>query len=182
MAAVKLVLADSNIMRSNWHKDLFISSFPPDERPPYFFLRWRSLNFVDWWIIKQDSQNVGFFYVIKHKDHVYVIFFAIEQQYRGKGLGTQALKMLLDHYAAFKVFLAIEPIDPSAPNYSERVKRKNFYLRCGLQDLEQHMQELSVVYELLGTKGRVDPQIFVELMQKWIIWPINKLVTIKILD
>lgn len=163
-------------------KNLFLTAFPPEERMAYFFLRLWAKEFVDWWIICLGQTYVGFFYAIKHKDHVYLIFFAIDSAYRRQGIGRVALLKLLEIYKGQNVFIAIEPIDETAANFDERVKRKNFYLNCGFKELHQKMQELSFTYELLGTGERIAPEMYKEIMDKWLMWPLNKILTLKILD
>ena len=60
---------------------------------------------------------------------------------RGKGCGTRAMAALRGQYAGRRLFLAAEALDPAADNYAARVRRKQFYLRCGLQDLHARVRE-----------------------------------------
>ena len=180
-ATIKLLPADKSVKRGEWMKNLFLTAFPPEERMPYFLLRLWAKEFVDWWIIYLKDTKVGFFYAIKHQDHVYLIFFAIDAAFRHQGIGTIALKQLLTLYADLNVFIAIEPIEETAPNLDERVKRKNFYLNCGFKELHQRMQELSFTYELLGTGAPIAPAMYRAIMEKWLMWPLKKILPLKIL-
>ena len=73
----------------------------------------------------------------------------------GKGCGTRAMAALRGQYTGYRLFLAAEALDPAADNYAARVRRKKFYLRCGLQDLHARVREGDVIYELLGAGGAV---------------------------
>ena len=156
-----------------WLKKLMITAFPPEERQPFAILRWRCRDNVDWWVIDKDA---GFFYVIKGQGLAYVFFFAIRPERRGHGLGTAAMKRLIELYPGVNLILAIEPLDPAAPNYPERVNRKRFYERCGLHALNQRVRERKMVYELLGAGGPADPDAYDALMDAWTFWPWSRIV------
>ena len=59
----------------------------------------------------------GFFYVLRDGRLAYIFHFAIHQDFRGRGVGTSALKALLERCAGERLFLAIEQIDPAAENF-----------------------------------------------------------------
>lgn len=162
-------------------RTLFLSAFPLEERPPFFFLKARAKQNVDWWNILSDGKWVGFFYVINSSDLVYVFYFAIDSSMRGKGCGTAAMSQLLRLYEGKRLFLAIEPIEPKAENYRERVNRRNFYLKCGLSPLEKSIREGTVVYELLGVGGSVEPKEYKAMMDQWLGWPVKHLIAIRML-
>ena len=162
-----------------WLKKLLLTAFPREERPPFALLRWRCRDNVDWWVI---DDRAGFFYVIRGQGLAYVFFFAIRPEHRGQGLGTAAMKRLIEMYPGANLILAIEPLDPAAPNYSERVNRKRFYERCGLRALNQRVREGAVVYELLGVNGPVDPAAYSALMDAWSFWPWRWIVPMEMVE
>lgn len=162
-------------------RTLFLSAFPLEERPPFFFLKARAKQNVDWWNILSDGKWVGFFYVINSSDLVYVFFFAIHPAMRGKGCGTAAMSQLLRQYEGKRLFLAIEPIEPEAENYQERVNRRNFYLKCGLSPLGKSILEGTVVYELLGIGGDVEPEEYKAIMDHWLGWPMKHLIAVRMI-
>lgn len=165
-----------------WAKGLFLRAFPPEERPPFWVMTWRSKQNVDWWKVFADGKLVGFLYILVNKELAYIFHFAIDEAARSKGVGTMVLRKLTDLYTGRKFFLAIEQLDPSAPNLPERVARKNFYLRCGMRELHQRVQEGEVIYDLLGTGGQVTDAQYQSLLKEWIAWPYACRVTMKVLD
>ena len=57
-----------------WVKALFLSAFPPEERPPFFIMRMRARHYTDWWLIQSGGKNAGFFYVIRDERLAYLFF------------------------------------------------------------------------------------------------------------
>ncbi len=155
---------------------LYLSAFPKEERAPYSILRRRAKRNVDWWSVYHDGQWAGFFYILRERDMAYIFYFAIDAALRGRHIGTQAVEALLRQYEGMRVFLAIEPVDPKAENYEQRVKRKQFYDRCGLMPLGMSVQEGEVVYELLGTGRQVAGAEYVGMVKRWLGWPMNRIV------
>lgn len=162
-------------------RKLFLSAFPRVERPPYFLLKRHAKRNVDWWSIFQDDVWAGFFYVIRDAQNAYVSFFAIDPAMRGKGCGTEAVMQLIRQYAGKCLFLAIEPVEEGAENYSQRVSRRNFYLKCGLSPQGKSIQEGPVIYELLGVGGDVRDETYRSLMGRWLGTPLKFFVPTRVL-
>lgn len=163
-------------------KSLFLSAFPPEERPPFFMLRICRKENVKWWTIRYKGQNAGFFYVVDYKDISYVFYFAIEKSMRGCGIGTAAMKKLKRQNRGRRLFLAIEPPDENAPNPHERIARKNFYCNCGLYDMHQKLREGRMIYAMLGTGGIVSDKEYKTLMKKWLPFPLKFIFTFGITE
>ncbi len=179
---VQLRRVDGSRGERRWIRRLYRDAFPPEERPPFFLLRLRAKENVDWWRIEARGELCGFFYALTDRDLAYVFFLAIDAGARGQGVGTAALRELLRIYAGKRVFLAIEQLDPAAKNYGERVRRKQFYQRCGLEEMHKRMQEGGVVYELLGTGGSVSDAEYQALIRQWLPRPLAKLIPMRILE
>ncbi len=164
-------------------KKLYLEAFPPEEQAPFLMLLWKSMKkSVDFWSIYAGNQWAGFLYIANDANLSYVFYFAICPEYRGKGIGSQALQEAQRYYAGRKFFLAIERLDEYAENYSERVKRKQFYLRNGFQDLHRHVQEGSVIYELLGIDGEVSAQEYQKLIRSYIGKFLYRSITMQVID
>lgn len=165
-----------------WAKGLFLRAFPPEERPPFWVMRRRAKAGVDWWKVLDGGKLAGFLYVLANAELAYVFHFAIHEDFRGRGVGSAAIRELMRAYGDRRLFLAIERIEDGAPNLPERVRRRNFYLRCGMRDMHQRVQEGEVVYDLLGTGGRVEDAEYQALIRPWMAWPFAGRVTMKVLD
>lgn len=149
-------------------KELYINAFPKEERAPFRMLASKAeLDFVDWWGIYENDTCVGLFYVLYNDNLVYLFYFAIMENLRGKGYGTKSLELLKQHYQGKRIFLSIEEVVEEADNYLERVKRKEFYERCGFKALDSKVKEGGVIYELLGIGGPVSNEEYTELIISW---------------
>ena len=150
-----------------WIRTLFRTAFPLSERPPFFLLRRFARRNVDWRKIVSDGEDAGFFYTLLGEKTAYVFFFAIRPEKRGRGIGKAALKALLETYAGRTVFLAIEPVEEGAPNLEERIRRKEFYRRCGLMPTGQRVWEGPMIYEVLGT-GPAPEEEYGRMLRRWL--------------
>lgn len=127
-------------------KGIILEAFPPEERPPFrFLIRRTGKPFVDFWGAYDEGRLVGITYVVHSEGAAYLFFLAIANKERGKGYGGALLEMMKEKYAPECLFLALEPLDPKAENYEQRVNRHNFYLRHGLKDMPYQAKEGSVV-------------------------------------
>ena len=147
---------------------LYRAAFPDNERAPLMLLARRAARGrADWWSICEDGVWRGFFYAVRHAELVYLFYFAVEPEARGQGCGTRALAALCAQYPHCRVFLAAEALDRGAENYEERVRRKRFYLRAGMEELHTRVREGDVIYELLGVGGAVAAREYGTLMRRW---------------
>lgn len=113
-------------------KPLYERAFPASEKKPFSLIvskvargKLEALEILD-----DNGAYVGFFIVILG-DALLLDYFAVSEACRGKGIGTEALKLLSEHTGFKRIIIEIE--DPLAPadNTAERKKRLNFYLRNG---------------------------------------------------
>ncbi len=140
-------------------KRLYHTAFPADERAPFWLMQRRMKHpDVDFWGIYADGICAGLMYVVSYGTLSYLFYFAISDACRGKGIGSRALAALRETYPDHRIFLAIERLEETAPNYPERVRRKAFYERNGFEDLHLFLQEGPVIYALLGCGGTVTPE------------------------
>ncbi len=149
-------------------KTLFISAFPPEERPPFFMLRrGADKGHGDMLIARDGDEFIGFCYLISNAVAGYLFFFAIKEDKRGMGYGSAVLAELHKMYGGKRIFLARETLDETAENYGERVRRHEFYLRNGFSDLSVKIKEATVTYDVMSMGGDVAPKEYDELITLW---------------
>ncbi|WP_268912592.1 GNAT family N-acetyltransferase [Lentilactobacillus sp. SPB1-3] len=149
-------------------KYLFKHSFPKDEQIPlWYLLRKAKRENLDFWGIYDDNRWVGLTYCITYQRLTYVFFLAIDPNNRSKGYGSQALTAIKQKYAGNKLALIIEEVKKAAPNYEQRLKRKQFYLKNEFIPAVFTLTEGKTDYELLMYNGNVDSKEYVELMANY---------------
>lgn len=149
-------------------KRLYLSAFPKEERPPFFLLR-RGLKRQggELLVAKENGKLLGFAYLVGTQSLGYLFFFAMEENCRGLGYGSEVLRLLKQRYCGKRLFLAREMLDETADNYTQRLRRHSFYLRNGFSDLTCQIQEGPVCFDVMGIGGEVSPQEYAELMDAW---------------
>lgn len=116
-------------------KKLYRSAFPRIERKPFrFIMRQCRRGEAELFAVEaDDGRFAGLAFLVKYKDIVLLDYFAVHTKLRGKGIGSRALRTLLERYANKRLILEIESVDEPCKNLAERQKRREFYLRNGMQ-------------------------------------------------
>ena len=136
---------------------LYKEAFPRCERKPFSIIKsMAKRGKTDLWYFEDDGGFAGLAATINGKDAILIDYLAVKKSRRGGGVGTEMLSALLERYRDYGVFLEIEELDPTAENNTERVRRKAFYLRCGLIPMDTHVKLFGVDMELLGTRCHFD--------------------------
>lgn len=144
---------------SQWSRiyRLYHGAFPTDERKPFSIIRsMQKKGKTDVWYLEKDGAFAGFASTINGEDRILLDYLAVSKKKRGRGIGSEMMKLLRDTYAEKSVFLEIERVCASAPNAKERIRRKQFYLSCGMRDLGVCARVFGVEMELLGWGEDID--------------------------
>ena len=130
---------------------LYRASFPPAERKPFFtILKKYRAGSTDVWCIRSGSRFLGFASTMNSPHMVMLDYLVIPKKHRGQGIGTEAMKQLMDRYSDRAFLLEIEsPYEPGDDQILRR-KRKAFYLNCGMESLHIMAEVFGVPMELLG--------------------------------
>lgn len=135
---------------------LYRCAFPRSERKPFSIItRMQAQGKTDIWYAQENGKFCGFATTINSDDLILLDYLAIQKDARGKGYGTDVIHKLYDIYQGKGIFVEIELVSRNAENYEERLKRKHFYLACGMQDLHVSASVFSVPMELLGKDCRL---------------------------
>ena len=136
---------------------LYLRSFPSAERKPISVIldhyrqgRW------DIWYCEQDGKFCGLASTMNSPDLVLVDYLAVEPGLRGAGIGSAIVRQLLEKYGETGLFLEVENTQEPAKNHAERIRRKQFYLRNGLEELHVKASLFGVNMELLGKNCQMD--------------------------
>ena len=132
---------------------IYTQSFPDNERAPFKMLIKRAARGkADFWAVCDGETIIGMAYVVCHSDLAYLFYIAIAPTSRGKGFGTKTIRSLMEKYRGKRFFLALEQLDNTADNYTQRVKRHDFYTSCGLFDLPFKLKEGTVTFSAMGAR------------------------------
>ncbi len=166
---MQLVRVTKSIKEYKQIKKLYRLAFPWEERAPFFILMKKAKpSAADFWAMYDDKKWVGLAYVVKGDELAYIFYLAIKPDEQGKGYGGTALEILKDYYKGCKLFLALEPLDQTADNYEQRIKRHLFYEKCGLSDMPYKIKEASVIYDIMGIGGIVEPEEYGRMMENYL--------------
>ena len=109
---------------------LYERAFPARERLPMAeMLSWgagfRLLN---------GREFCGLAFVSTCNGIAWLLFFAIVEELRGRGVGTRALAALEERYAGHRLIIDVEAPDAQSPNLDERLRRIAFWKRNGFRE------------------------------------------------
>ena len=142
-----------------WAKlyQLYLDAFPAAERKPFSVIKkmYRKGK-MDVWCIRQNGIFTGLVITINSEDLILIDYLAVCKKHRGKGIGTMTLQALQSLYHGKRIFLEIESVFDPCSNLSQRQKRKQFYLNCGLTPMQVMVYLFGVKMELLGFNCKID--------------------------
>lgn len=172
---------------------IYTQSFPDNERAPMKLLKKRAdQGKADFLAVYDAEKIVGMAYVVCLRDLAYLFYIAVDKAERGKGYGTQTIAALLERYRGKRFFLALEQLDETADNYTQRVKRHAFYSACGLHDLPFKLKEGTVTFSAMGKymadndpgadeAFTVRPEEYGELMRRYMGFIMSRIVDVRLL-
>lgn len=130
---------------------LYQKAFPKSEKKPFAMIRrmHRKGN-SDVWRFERDGKFAGIIITINGEKNILLDYLAVEEAQRGTGIGSEILQRMKTHYAGKGVFLEIESVYEDCANKPERVRRKHFYEKCGMESMEVFVWLFGVKMELMS--------------------------------
>ena len=130
---------------------LYCTAFPKEERKPFFTIvnKYRQ-GIFDVWRICRNGKFSGIATTINHDDLVLIDYLAVCPQCRSQGIGSAALALLKERYAGKDLLLEIESVYEDCPDKAQRLRRKAFYLSCGMQPMGVMIDLFGVTMELMS--------------------------------
>lgn len=141
-------------------QQLYLHAFPDNERVP--LERFWDMQEIEKELCVFYDNDVfcGFAQTLTLQRLTHILYFAIEEQKRGGGLGSGALVLLL-RMKPGNIFIAdIESLREGADNYTQRRLRKQFYLYNGFAPTAIHYTWRKEEYEILSAGGSVTKNEF----------------------
>ncbi len=143
------------------------SAFPKEEQYPLWALHLLALRKgVNYICFEEDNHICGLMYYAQTDKMIYVLYAAVSEQYRGSGFGSRMFKWLIENAEGREVTLNIEPIDESADNYQQRVRRLHFYERLGFRDTNAYLNDTTGCYSILSTSNSFSAEEYKKAIYK----------------
>lgn len=135
-------------------KRMYLEAFPRAERKPFWIMKQKAgQGVMELLAIREKGQPVGLAFTVRYQDLVLLDYFAVDRKCRGQNYGSRALMLLKERYQDRRFLLEIELPDGKASDQDERVRRKCFYLKNGMQETGIQVSVFGVPMELL-TDGK----------------------------
>lgn len=139
-------------------------SFPENEYVPLSDLLTAVENGdMDMLGIYNDDVFSGFLMVRKWTSFIYVCFFAVKEEFRSMGIGTAALRAVRDYYNGLDLTVDYEAPDENCKNNSQRLRRREFYRKCGFHITGWYQYYMECEFEIASTQFPFDKEEFVKL-------------------
>ena len=146
-------------------RELYRTSFPKEERIPWWILRvsnrWKNVS-VDTYY--DGDVFCGFTHSIIIDDVLFVSFFAVNHAVRAKGYGSAILSHLKKK--GYQIVLNVEPPLADAPNLEERLRRCRFYEKNGLHDTGYYVYEIGGKFSVFSTASDLNVKTYKRVFRK----------------
>ena len=139
--------------RSDWFRIriLYRLSFPRSERKPFRIIRsmWKQGK-TDVLCVYSGDKFDGFATTINGSEGTLLDYLAVWKKIRDRGIGSALLQHLIREYGGKGLFVEIENAFENCSNREERMRRRNFYIKNGMEPMDVYACVFGVNMELLG--------------------------------
>ena len=136
-------------------RQLYLEAFPKEERVPWWLLRLNALRKgIDLTAWVEGDRFCGFTASVTVEKLHFLLFFAVAEECRGQGRGSEILSVLKNTYQT--VVLNVEPLLPQAENLAQRRKRFAFYEKNGFFDTGFYVWEIGGKFRVLSTAAELN--------------------------
>ena len=151
--------------KENFEK-FFLTAFPENERPSLFWTYevFNKTKESEIYCYYDNDEFIGFTYLTYYLDYVFVLYLAIKEDKRNKGYGAQVLEDIKQMNKDLNVILCFEEVDDKYLDNDNRIKRMNFYKKCGFILDSLKTQEGEVIYQFAHIgKKRMTYQDYIQV-------------------
>ena len=130
---------------------LYQKAFPASEKKPFSMIRsMYQKGKSDVWRFTRNGKFAGIIITINGEENILLDYLAVDEKQRGTGIGSEILRLMKAHYAGKGVFLEIESVYEECENKAERIRRKHFYEKCGMESMDVFVWLFGVKMELMS--------------------------------
>ncbi len=130
---------------------LYQKAFPASEKKPFsMILKMHRKGNSDVWRFVREGKFAGLIITINGPELILLDYLAVDAAQRGTGIGSEILQQMRQHYAGKGVFLEIESVYEEADNLADRIRRKHFYEKCGMESMDLFVWLFGVKMELMS--------------------------------
>jgi len=149
-------------------ESIYIDSFPEEELIPFEDLLEMSNNdSVSFTAYYCDNSIIAFSYSVDRPEFVFILYFAVNPKYRGKGYGTKILtEYLLNSSHGKPVYLNAESPDSSVADNEKRIRRINFYERAGIHQSGYEISDGYVTFCVMSTSVISDITPYIDFVNE----------------
>lgn len=123
-------IEEFNIKNYQEFKRIYLDSFSKENR---FSLINLLINVIlkraSIYVVLIEKEVIAFIYSISNKNERFILYLAVKENYRDKGIGTYLLNWYLNNNKDNEVYLNIDEVDEKYEDNIIRKKRLNFYLK-----------------------------------------------------
>lgn len=94
----------------------------------------------------------------KQGEFFYVAYLAIDAKFRGLGIGSRLLALIVTQNPGAQIVLDVEPPHEDAPNLAQRLRRIEFYGRHGFRRCGKFFNYAGLSFEILAKPSLSAPQ------------------------
>lgn len=149
-------------------KEIFKSSFPKEERMPFWMMfLMAKINNTEFLSFYDKDTLCGFVYLSAIKNITFIIYLAVDSDIRSKGYGSSILTEIRSMYQDNKMILYIDRCDNMAKDSGQRVRRKNFYINNGYEETGYLVNSTKEMQEILIKNGKFDKEEFLQFFKAY---------------
>lgn len=134
---------------------LYLEAFPEIERKPFSLMTDKIGKGIEMLAVEEQGEFLGLAIMLIEDNIALLDYFAILPQARGKKIGSKTLGMLKEKYYDKKLLIEIEDTDEECENLPDRVRRKAFYLRNGMVEMDYKVWFYGTKMQVLTSGGDV---------------------------
>ncbi len=148
-------------------RNLYRTAFPKEEQLPWWLVRCFILQKgVDLTGYYDGEAFAGFTFTATEGEILFVLFLAVPDGSRGKGYGSEILNYLKQNYPGKTILLNVEPLDESAENNDQRIRRMAFYRKNGFYDTGYNIREVGGVFRVLSSTPEMNQDAYLRVFRK----------------